>query len=95
MRVICEKTPWARTEGIGEDGADEDAKYGGSPGMMQSTWTRTKSKRAVKLVEAVGDEGATTEHFNASDVIGDDVEEQRSVLGGLFLKLSIISLLNG
>ena len=63
--------------------------------MMQSTWTRTKSKRAVKLVETVGDEGATTEHFNVSYVIEDDVEEQRSVLGGLFFKLSIISLLNG
>jgi hypothetical protein len=48
MRAICEKTPRARTEAVGEDGADgEEEDEGGSSGMTQSTRTRTESTRGM------------------------------------------------
>ena len=49
MHAICEKTPRARTDAVGEDGVDEEDEEEGVVGITQSTRTRTKSKRGTSL----------------------------------------------
>jgi hypothetical protein len=75
MRAICEKTPRARTEAVGEDGG----RRGGGGGLVGDDAVDADEDgvdEGDELVEAAGDDGAAAERLDVADAVEDDEEER-------------------